>query len=120
MLSNIRWIVWLGCFFGAASCASGGGNETNAGMGGGVGGLASSAGAGAATQAPVGSPCPADNLTQPCSCLDNNGKTVAGRQTCNFSVGWNACECAAIGNGAADGAGDRNFIPRGYSRGRYG
>jgi hypothetical protein len=41
-----------------------------------------------------GKPCPGDNVTQPCVC-QVNGKTSAGRQTCNSATGWGTCECAA-------------------------
>ncbi|MBN1656601.1 MAG: hypothetical protein JXA30_22710 [Deltaproteobacteria bacterium] len=42
----------------------------------------------------VGTSCPADNLTEPCTC-QVGGKTYAGRQTCTTSAGWSECECAA-------------------------
>ena len=51
----------------------------------------------------IGTPCPANNLTQSCSCQDN-GKTVAGRQICNTSVGWSACDCAATTASGSNGA----------------
>ncbi len=39
--------------------------------------------------------CPLNNLTQQCTC-DKEGELVPGRQVCNPSAGWSACECIEV------------------------
>lgn len=43
----------------------------------------------------VGLPCPMNNLTRSCGC-NEAGKTALGRQTCDITLGWGACECEDI------------------------
>lgn len=93
-ITRTTWLVWLilagGC---AASDNTVGGN-----------------GATSATPPPAGAnagaTCPTNNLTQACACpYDNN--TVAGRQVCDVSSGWGACQCARVVGGGVqptDGA----------------